>query len=178
MKINKFLMATAAVAVFAAGVLSYTAAYAIDSNLDVEAYVVEAITLDCDDVSLNFGNLSAAAAGVVRVSTGDARSQFAGGPNLIGGGTVSAGECTMDGESGLIVDFQIDDTTIGNGTDTMAVANYTLAGVGAVTVDANNYDITLDGALNTYTIGGDLTIAGTESAGNYTGTTTVTALYQ
>jgi hypothetical protein len=179
MDMKKFLTGVAAAAAFAAAGFGYVhSAKAATSNLTVDAVIVEAISLDCASTPLDFGNLDASAAAVITMSTAGARSSTVPAA-LVAGGSPGAGVCSIDGADGLVVDVNIPNTTITNGTDTLTVNNYTFAGTGAGTTDPNNHTVTLQaGGAQDYSIGGDLTLAGTESAGNYTGTTTVTVTYQ
>lgn len=175
---KKFLLAGAALSgVILAGAFFATKSEAATSNLTVDAVIIEAITLDCTATPLDFGNLDAAAASVITVSSAGVRSATVP-ASLVGGGTPNAGVCSLDGEDGLVVDLNIPDDTITNGTDIIPVNNFTVGGT-AVVGGPNDFDVTLQaGAAENLTIGGDLTLAGTEGAGVYTGTITVTATYQ
>jgi spore coat protein U-like protein len=177
MKTRFYLLAAASALALSVGALMSGPAQAVTDDLTVDAVIVEAITLDCGTTPLDFGNLDSAAASVVTVSSAGVRSATVP-ASLVAGGTPNAGVCALDGADGLVVDLNIPDDTITDGTDTLAISNFTVGGT-AVAGGPNDFDVTLQvGGSENLTIGGDLTLLGGEGAGVYTGTITVTATYQ
>ncbi|AGH97290.1 DUF4402 domain-containing protein [Micavibrio aeruginosavorus] len=174
MKMMKILMLGAAVAVIGSGVVMQKADAATDA-LDVEARILNAVTINCTD-TLNFGYLAVGEAGTVTIDTADGRTS--GNANLIiPGGTIQSGSCDVTGDNTVVMEITGTPGTITDGTDTLTVNNFTFDDpVGAP--GAGPYATTGTGAAVAITIGADLVVAGTEAAGSYTGTVDITADYQ
>ncbi|WP_435641141.1 DUF4402 domain-containing protein [Micavibrio aeruginosavorus] len=174
MKMMKILMLGAAVAVIGSGIVMQKADAATDA-LDVEARILNAVTITCTD-ELSFGYLALGEAGTVTIDTAGGRSET----NVdltIPGGSYQSGSCDVTGDNTVVMEITGTPGTITNGTDTLNVNNFTFDDpVGAPGVGP--YPTTGTGAAVAITIGADLVVAGTESAGQYLGTVDITADYQ
>ncbi len=131
------------------------------------AEIVTAATLT-NTTDLNFGSVAIGAAGgsvVVDATSTGARVCTT---VICIGTTSSAADFAIGGAAGATVGLSITDNTI---TLTDTVSGDTMgATLGLSTA--------VSAVGNTEFVGGTLTVAGTESAGTYTGTFEVTALYQ
>ena len=146
----------------AVAALTATPALAATDQGVATATVVAPITIThTTGAALDFGAF-AAAAGQVSVSTAGAASST--GPVQLG--TVSADSFDVAGDAGRTFSISLTGGTVTNGLDTMnfsttAAATGTLDGLGAAS----------------FTVGGTLVVAGTESAGTYTGSYDATVEY-
>lgn len=182
MKFNKkFLLAGVALAgsIFA-GAMFATQSKAATSNLNIDAVIVEAITVSCG-TNLDFGDLFSGASDTITVTTSNTRTEASGTDNLYGGGAAVSGICSIGGADGIGVDINIPDTTLTGGGSTLEVSNYTFAGTNAAGAAGNDFTISalpVSATPTDYTIGADLNIVAGDTAGTYTGFTTVTVSYQ
>lgn len=131
------------------------------------AEVVAPITLThVATASLDFGTFTTGTAGgTVTVDT--AGNGVAGGEvTLVGASVEAADEFDVTGDASRTFTIATTAGSVTNGTDTM---NFTTSAAAGGTLDAT-------GAANFF-VGGELTVAGGESAGVYTGTYDVTVAY-
>lgn len=178
MKFNKFLGMGAAAALVTVGVGAHQA-YAVQDALTAKAYIVTPLTLDCSTQDLDFGNIEAPTAGgasVVNIDTSGTRTVASGSAALVGGGTPGEGQCTLAGDTTFGYTITVtDDVVSGPGPD-MAVDNFDITD--GATNGPSPYSAALVGGAAVISIGADLTIAQNQTAGAYTGTVTVDAVYQ
>lgn len=179
MKQRIYLFAGALALAITAGAAYVGTAKAATSNLTVDAVLVQPITINCG-TPIDFANLYNTPADTITISTAGARTEGAGADNIAPGGTPNAGICSIDGTDGAIVDLNIPDDTVTDGTDVLEVDNFTVAGGAGVVGGPNDFDLTLgvSGVAEDFSIGADLTIGAGDDPGTYTGTITVTAAYQ
>jgi Domain of unknown function (DUF4402) len=139
-----------------------TSAFAATDQGEATAFVVSPITITHQvSAVLDFGAF-AAAPGQVGVTAGGTGSTS----GIVQLGTVSADAFDVTGDSNRSFSISTSSGSVGNGTDTMTF----------ITVAAANG--LLDGTGNAaFSVGGTLTVAGTESAGTYTGSYDATVEY-
>jgi Mat/Ecp fimbriae major subunit len=131
------------------------------------AEIVTAATLT-NTTDLNFGSVAIGAAGGSVVVDSDSTGARVCTTVICIGTASSAADFAIGGAAGATVGLSITDNTI---TLTDTVSGDTMgATLGLSTA--------VSAVGNTEYVGGTLTVAGTESAGTYTGTFEVTALYQ
>ena len=146
----------------AVAALTATPALAATDQGVATANVVAPITIThTTGAALDFGAF-AAASGQVSVTAGG----FGSSTGVVQLGTVSADSFDVAGDSGRTFSITLTGGTVSNGTDTMsftttAATTGTLSGLGAAS----------------FTVGGTLSVAGTESAGTYTGSYDATVEY-
>lgn len=140
-----------------------TSAFAATDQGEATATVVAPITITHDALAtLDFGAF-AAAAGQVIVSPAGVGSTS----GITQLGTVAADNFDVAGDAGRSFSIVTTGGSVSNGTDTMAFSTSVASATGA-----------LDGTGNaTFDVGGTLTVAGTESAGTYTGSYDATVEY-
>lgn len=131
------------------------------------ATVVAPIVLTHDDGAvLNFGIFTVGTGGTVEVDTAGVGT-FGGDVGEVSGSTNAADSFSVEGDPDRGFDIETTGGSVSNGTDTMSF-----------TTEASGTTGTLDGTGNTsFTVGGVLTVAGTESAGDYTGSYDATVTY-
>jgi len=175
---RKLLMLGGAVAVMMTGASQM--ALADTDDLTVEAYIVETLVLDCTIQSLDFGNLDAGLPGVVTMTTAGIRSSTEA-SNLVPVGTSNEGTCSLVGEPGFDVEITTTAAFVdltGPGPETLTVNNFTFNDAVPTGEGPAPYATVLDGSgAGTISVGADLTIAGGETPGAYTGTFEIVALY-
>lgn len=179
MNMKKILMLGAVAASLA--FTSLQDAQAASSNLDVEAQIIAAITIDCTlGDSLNFGTISPSSNGnpnTVVVTTAGVRSIAGTGNGALIGTTATAGECDVTGANGYNAVVTVPATiNVIDGANTMAVGTFVIntpSGTGA-----SPQTFALSGATQPVLIGGTLTVANNQAAGNYASTVAVTVNYQ
>lgn len=110
---------------------------------------------------LDFGTVETGAATYTVTASGGAQAGA-------GTGAVAA-SFTIQGETGQTADvsFTADPVTITNGVDNISVG-----------LTPQGVTHTFSGAAETFYVGGSLTLAGTESTGVYTGSTSLSLVYQ
>lgn len=143
--------------------------------------------------NLSFGNIiSSAEAGEIIVNTNDVASNGTGGATMAMAGTgddPQAASFEVTGEGSQQVNFTIaatelthDGTTPVNGVTTaMTLSNFTTNISGseaALTGTTFSKTLTASGTPEEFKIGATLNVGATQSAGKYTGSITLTAIYQ
>jgi len=148
-------------------------AQATSGNTDTKqgaatATVVAPITLTHDDGAvLSFGTFTVGTGGTVTVAADTGEGTFDGDVGEVTGSSTSADSFTVEGDPDRGFDIVTEDGSVTNGTDTMDF-----------TTEASATTGTLDQSGNaTFTVGGVLTVAGTESAGDYDGEYDATVTY-
>ncbi len=177
MKINKFLMATAAVAVFAAGALSFTAARAATDQLDTQANIIAAMTVACTQ-ALNFGDVGASVpGGTVVVSTAGVATPA----GVAHFGNETEGTCDVTGDTTRAYDLTLSNITVldGPGADDMTITALTDSSANDGDLGAGpGYSAALAAGVDTLSIGGTLNVGPNQTPGAHTGTIDVTVDYQ
>lgn len=159
------IIAMAAVAGFIG--FASTAANAATTSGTANATLVTAIAVTSGGTALEFGSIGIAA-NTVTVSTAGART--ATDASQLAGGTPAAANFNVTGTASTNYTVSLPASiTITNGTDNLTVDSFTHDAGATPALDGTGAD--------TFNVGADLTIAGTESAGAYTGTFTVTVNY-
>lgn len=131
------------------------------------ATVVAPIVLTHDDGAvLSFGTFTVGTGGSVTVDS-DGAGTFDGDVGEVTGSSTSADSFSVEGDPDRGFDIVTTGGEVSNGTDTMEFTTTASAETG--TLDG-------DGAAS-FTVGGVLTVAGTESAGEYTGSYDATVTY-
>ncbi len=177
---NKKLLAMGAAAV-ALSPLAINPAVADTEDIDMKAIVVKAITITTKS-SLDFGTMAGGgvSAGTVTIATDGTRTS-AGGVNTFG----------LDGQQGkfivkatakLPIEVKATDTsfTVAHTTKaskTMKVDTFQFEGPGAGPLATLVDTITGTGTKMTISAGAKLYVGATQTAGTYTGTFTVSAIY-
>lgn len=167
-KIQKVLLGTASL--LAAGALA--PAYAATDALDIKATVIDPVSVTATQ-SLSFGSLTEAGVGTLAVNAANPAGLEGGGVTSIGG-TIQVGQFAITGNPTSAVKVTVPASAIlTNGTDTMTVNAFTLEG------GASPYTHTIGGGGSDtgLTLGGTLNVGAGQATGNYTGTVTLTAVY-
>ncbi len=148
-------------------------AYAASGNTSttsgaVAADIVAPIVLTHTTGSaLNFGKFTVGSGGTVVVTAAGAGS-VTGSVNFVpGGNTVTADAFTVTGDDNRSFSIATTNSTITNGTKTMAFTTK---------ASATTEKLSATGTA-TFTVGGTLTVVGTETPGSYTGSYSATATY-
>lgn len=175
MKMMKILMLGAAVAVIGSGVMTQRAG-AASSNLDVDAQILAAVTVNCA-TDLSFGRLAFGSAQVVTVQTDGLRNSTVPAA-LLPGGAEDNGECAITGTDGYDIAISAADGVIDNGAGVdLEVSNFTFDD-GLNGAAAGPYTFQTAAGAASIAIGADLNVTATDPAGSYTGAIVVTADYQ
>lgn len=162
----------AAMIVAALGSFSGTSAYAASGNTStaagsVAASVVAPIVLThTTGAALNFGKFTVAGAGTVVVAAAGGGSTT-GSVNFVPGSTVATDAFTLTGDANRSFSIATTNSTIAFGAKTIAFST---------AASAATAKLSATGAAN-FTVGGTLTLVGTETAGNYTGSYNATVTY-
>ena len=160
---NKFLIAATTVALTSAP--AFAANNTATTSGTASANVVGPINLvHTAGKTLKFGAF-AAAAGTITVNADGTNS--ASGVKLLAGTSTTADGFSVGGDTTRVFDITTTGGTIKNGAITMAF-----------TTAASSTSGTLAAGAASFTVGGTLTVAGTETAGSYTGTYTATVTYE
>lgn len=163
MKIQ-MIKALAGSAVIALG-LSASAANAATASANATAEILSQVSVT-KTADLAFGTVAiGTSGGTVAVSTAGARSC---GSGLVCSGTTAAAGFTVSGAVGQTVGVTVPATvTLNDGGSNNMTA----------TLTSSASSIVLDGT-DAFTVGGTLTVGGTQAAGTYAGSFTVTVNYQ
>lgn len=131
------------------------------------ASVVAPIVLTHDDGAvLSFGTFTVGTGGAVKVDSSGA-AKFGGDVGEVSGSSTSADAFSVEGDPGRGFSIVTTGGAVTNGIDKMAFTT-------APSVDAGQ----LDGkGRASFTVGGELSVAGTESAGEYSGSYDATVSY-
>ena len=114
--------------------------------------------------ALNFGKFTTGAGTVVITPTGG--QSATGSVNIVTGGAPAADAFKVAGDTNRTFAITTTNSTVANGATTMAFTTTPSAATG-----------TLVAGAATFTVGGTLTALGTEGAGTYSGTYSVTVTY-
>lgn len=147
------------------------------SDLNVQAVIVQPLTLNCNTRSLNFGTvLPGASGGTVRVPTTGAATYT--GSITAGAGTPTAGQCSMTGGGDTAYDVTLPPSlTLSNGSNqTMTVNNLIMSDGSSTGVSV--YSSALNNGSDVLTIGGDLVVPAGQKAGSYAGVLRVEVTYE
>ena len=162
----RILKAAAAGSVLALGLVS-GAANAATADGTARATILQQVTVT-NTSDLQFGTVAiGTGGGTVTVSTAGARSC---GTTLVCSGATTAAGFSVAGATGMAVGISVP-------------GSVTLTEVGgasmAATLNASASSLTLAGtSADAFTVGGSLNVGGTQAAGAYAGTFTVTVAYQ
>lgn len=171
---STYRIGAAGAAVIAALTLASAAQAApVTAQATARAEIVQALTVT-NTADLDFGSIAlSGVAGTVVVDTNGAATCT----NVTCYGTTSAASFDVTGSFNKTLTVSIPvTTTLGNGTDTIALNNYTTSA--AAVAGETYYTMVLDGSgLGTFSVGGTLNLQGTESEGTYTGTFDVAVDY-
>ena len=170
MNINKRLLVAA---IISAAIANVSVAKAASGNTSTaagsaSATVVAPIVLTHTAGStLNFGKITVGAGGTVVVTSGGTGS-VTGDVGFVPGSTNAADAFTLTGDNSRAFGITTTNSTITNGSKTMAFTTTPSAASGTTS------------ATGTYsfTVGGTLTVVGNETPGNYTGNYNATVTYQ
>lgn len=175
MKSNYRLGAAGAAVIAALTLASAAHAAPVTESATARAEIVQALTVT-NTADLDFGSI--ALSGVAGTVVVDSTGALASCTNVTCYSTTSAASFDVTGSfnKSLTVSLPAGLTTLGNGTDTLELSNYTTSA--AAVVGETYYTIVLDGTgAATFTVGGTLSLDGTESEGIYTGTFDVAVDY-
>lgn len=189
MKNLKFLTLAIAILGFTATSFAQNTATA---TVESFATIITPLSLE-KGTNLSFGNIiSSAEAGKITVNTDGVASNGTGGATMAMAGTGIASQAAsfkVTGEGDQQVNFTIaasklthDGTTTVNGTTTaMTLSDFTTNISGseeAVTGTTFSKTLTASGTPEEFKIGATLNVGVTQSAGKYTGSITLTAIYE
>lgn len=148
------------------------AAQAATASIPMTAKVIAAIAVT-KTADLLFGTITETGAGTVVLTNAGARSST-GGVTLIGGATGQAGGFDVKAASGVAYNITLPATAaLTGGGDTMTAQSFTLDGA------AGPYaGLTQTVATRNFKLGATLNVPGAQATGTYTGSVTVTAVYQ
>lgn len=136
------------------------------------ATIVSAIGIT-ESTGMNFGNISVGVGGgTVVLTTGDAVSVT--GDAVAEGGTVTSADFALTGDNVGYVITMPANIIVNNGGNFMTIDTYTYLAEDAATDGTG----TIAGGNGTMIIGGTLNVGGSQVAGAYAGTYTITALYE
>jgi hypothetical protein len=168
---NGFKLALMALAIGSAG--SAMAATATATSTSV---VITPIAI-AKNVDLSFGSIAGGAtAGTVTLKPDGTR--VAGGGATLAGGTSTAAQFNVTGQTGLTYSISLAGTsaTLTNGANTMAFT--TISDVTASAITTGNVSAgTLASGAQTIFVGGSLTVGANQLAGTYSGTVSVAVDY-
>ncbi len=137
----------------------------------VNAEIVTPITI-ADGTDLNFGSIVAAEGGNVRVNTAGTRTFSNNNMDVITAATITAASFTVNAANTYSYSISIPSILLtGAGTDMPVSFTHDLGGE----TDGN---ATGTGEDQTLLVGGLLTVAASQTEGEYTGTVTVTVAYE
>ncbi len=139
------------------------------------ANIVTAITI-AENTGMNFGNISVGAGGgTATLGTGDSITSVTGDVVSEAGGTVTSADFDLTGANvGYTITMPASITVTEAGSDTMTIDTFTFLAEDAATDGTG----TMSGNAGTMTIGGTLAVSGSQTGGAYSGTYTITALYE
>lgn len=180
MSFKKILMLGGAVAVMTSGLMMQQAKATTDT-LSIDAVIVTPLVLNCTQ-NLDFGNIDAAAGGDVIVAPDGTRSEV-GGAELVSGGGEMEGECALTGDTTLAYNVTIPATTVTGPGPAMVVDDFMVSDDGGTTstnATTGTFSDNLVAGAATLSIGATLAVAAApgQTAGAYSGSVTVTAIYQ
>ncbi|CAO1649623.1 DUF4402 domain-containing protein [Parasphingorhabdus sp. NYA22] len=162
---SKFIKAALASSVLVASVVGANAAEAATASADARANILKQVSVDSNDIDLNFGTIitGATASTVAITPAGSATC----GTGLVCSGSPTAAGFTINGTSGATVDISVD-------------SSVTLTGPGGTMTAAltsSAATLLLDGS-DTFAVGGTLNVAANQADGAYAGTFSVSVDYQ
>ena len=164
----KTVLRTAAASVAIASLAASAPAWAATETANAEAEILAAldVTLDGTRNRLDFGSI--AGSGLASTATLTPAGVFTCGSNLVCSGTTMTPNFDIDGEAGATVNITHPATmSLSNGAASMSVA-----------LSASTASVVLDGSgVGTFDVGGVLSVGANQAVGTYTGTMTVTVLY-
>lgn len=179
---KNFRLAATGVALAAAMGMSGTAYAQASDTADARAEILSALTLTWNNTDLDFGAMVVTGAGVVSLAADSTLTCTD--PDVIchGTTTVSGFDITTgSANKGVTINVPTTDVTLlrAGGTAGTASDELELNGfVTSATLNAGNWETTLDASgEGSFTVGGDLNFDGSEVAGVYTGSYTVSVEY-
>jgi hypothetical protein len=175
---KRILLATGAAVLTLAAMSGIHNANAVTTSGDVEATILQTITLTAVD-ELDFGSLTpSGVAGTVVISTAGARS-FTGGVTLVGGGGENNGTFNLDGADGytVTVDVPASDTVV-SGADSMTVNGFIYSYNAGADNAGDGTAVLAAGGPHVLSMGATLNVAINQPAGQYQGAYDVTVNYQ
>ncbi len=166
-KILSALMGAAAIGFTTFGTITMAASTTGNAAVDI----VTAITIS-ETTGMNFGDIATSGAGAVVLDTANGVTGDAN--NTPSGGTVTSAVFGLGGANvGYTITMPASISVTGPGT-TMTVDTYTYLAEDTATDGTG----TIASGTGTMTIGGTLNVNSPQTAGTYTGTYTITALYE
>ncbi len=179
---KKFLRFGAAGAVLAASMAMGSTAYAADTaSATAKAEVLSALTLAVTPgTSLDFGGMVVPAGG--GSASYDASSGTLNCTGVVCSGTTGLASFDITGgtaNKAVTINFGATSVNLVGpaATDIIKLSNFN-SNATLVTTPSSHYETTLSGTgTSTFLVGGDLTLAGTEAPGVYSGTFAVTVVY-
>ena len=164
----KTVLRTAAAGVAIASLAVSAPAWAVTETANAEAEILAAldVTLDTTRNTLDFGSIAeSGAGGTVTLTPGGTLTC---GSGLVCSGTTETPNFDIDGENGATVNISHAPTmSLANGANTMSVA-----------LSSSAASVILNGSgIGTFDVGGVLTVGSNQAVGTYTGTMTVTVVY-
>lgn len=165
----KTVLRTVAASVALASLAVSAPAWAATETATAEAEILAAldVTLDTTLNTLDFGSIAeSGAGGTVTLTPGAVTPVCSSG--LVCSGTVETPNFDIDGENGATVNISHPATmSLASGANTMSVA-----------LSSSAASVVLDGSgIGTFNMGGVLTVGSNQAVGTYTGTMTVTVVY-
>lgn len=152
-------------------------AASVSGNLNIQATIVQPMTINCNTRSLNFGAIiPGASGGTVRVPPSGTTTYS--GTLTKGVGTPASGQCSLTGASNAsyMVELPTSVTLTNGSNQTMTVNNFIMSD--GTTTGLSVYDSTLNNGSGVLSIGADLVVAAGQKAGNYTGILHVDVTYE
>jgi hypothetical protein len=124
--------------------------------------------------TLNFGTIDPGTAGGTVVVDTTGTATYSGVTNVpSGAATPAAGTFTIGGDSTLSYNVSFTAGSVTSGANSMTVDTFTSSS----TNSGSTMPYALTGGSDTLTVGGKLTVGASQAAGTYTGTYTVTVVY-
>ncbi len=163
---KKIVLAAVVIALAPATAFAAPSGNSSNASGSATATIVSPIVLTHNTGSLSFATFTTGTGGTVVVdSAGTATAT--GDVGLVPGATGSADSFSVTGDASRSYSITTGGGTVGNGTSTMSFS--TSPSAASQTLSS--------GGTGSFTVGGTLTVAGTETGGNYTGSYSATVAY-
>lgn len=169
-KILSALISAAAIGIATYGVNTMAATTGGTAAVDI----VTAITIT-ETTGMNFGDIATSGSGTVTLNTANAVA--GGGSNTPSGGTVTSAVFAITGANVGYAITMPTDITVNSGGNSMTIDTFTFLADDTTTNGTGTIGASTSGQ-DTMIIGGTLNVGASQAAGAYTGTYTITALYE